>query len=186
LGSRLHGDLQRRPPADARRAAQRAGAAMDAGPVRGGGPAVSGHHRLARERDPRAARAAARPSHLLQRAAVHAQRDPRAHGRRGLFAQRAPVRGGRVWRADHQRHVGRAGDAVRARRGDSHREAGRRRVACAPRHPGARAARHRGAGTGTSARRAHRGAPRGGAGGIRAGAARRGRGAATNGGRRAE
>ena len=115
-GPRLPRHLQRRPPAGARAAAARAGAAAararaSSSPGRSTRQTLAWPANVERiEHLPPAEHAA-----LLRRAALHAQRHARRHGRGRLVAERAAVRGRGVRRADRSPTVGGARRVLRAR-----------------------------------------------------------------------
>ena len=90
---------------------------------------------------------------LLRRPALHLERHRGRHGRRGLVAVRAAVRGGELRRADHQRRLGRPRRAVPARRRDPPRGGGGGRDPDSPQPAGTVAARDRGGGAGAGSGR---------------------------------
>ena len=128
LGPRLPRDVQRRSPARARRAARRARAPLPRGQLRAS-PARSTRTGLAwpANVERREHVAAGRAPRLLQRAALHPQRDAEGHGGGGPLAERAPVRGGGLRRPRDQRRVARARGVLRAGPRDPRRPAPPRR-----------------------------------------------------------
>ena len=156
LGPRLPRHLQRRPPARARAAAARAGA-RGCRPARFvvAGPQYPADIEWPANVDADRAPAAGRAPRLLQRAALHAQRHARGHGRGGLVAERAAVRGRGLRRADDLRPLG-GPRASSLPAGDPHRRRRRRRAAVPAGGHGRRRARPRVPARTTPPRRAWR------------------------------
>jgi spore maturation protein CgeB len=103
------------------------------------GPQYPEHLAVADQRDARNAHRTQAPPGLLHGAALHAERHARRHGAGGLVAERAPLRGRGVRRADHQRRVARARDLLRSGPRHPRERLHRRDAAAAARAAGRRA-----------------------------------------------
>src|SRR5262249_20603151 len=91
MGFGLPGDLQRRPPACARTIDVGTRAPMETGADDHRRGAIPENAPMAAQRQTGAPPESFRPPSLLQRATLYAKYHACRHGRRGLFAQRAPV-----------------------------------------------------------------------------------------------
>ena len=150
MGSRLSRHLQRRPSASARPADLWAGALLAAGALRRRGLALSVRTGVAEQSRPHRAHRSRAACEVFCATTLHAQRDAQRYDPLRLFAQRSPVRGRSLRRADHQRLVARSRRILPARPGNSYRfqrragpllsaRAARRRAAAAcPSRPPAR------------------------------------------------